>query len=313
MGNYQSLYHVLLKVYKNIIFSKTPIMERMHGMRCGWVVPFRVKAVVAGVGAFIVAAKLYKHYKSKKLREEWNSKPGVVIVHDIPPAHHCPSLTPFSVKLQTFLRMTDIKYIVDTKEPLGPKKKVPWITLDGVDYADTEFIIEMLMKRYRKDPDQNLSKELQAVGLAMRVLFEDHLYWGLVHYRYIEDDLKGLFTVMDTNCFIRFMFRRFKPRIQRTLYGQGFGRHSTAEIHHLVRKGITSVANYLGDKDFMLGDEPHLLDCTAFAFINGLLTCCPNNPYDALVKEEYPQLEAYNDRMKARFWPDWNNCIARPE
>jgi len=276
------------------------------------VVPRRVKIVVAGVGAIVAIFKLYKYYKDKKLRAEWKKQSGVVIVHGIPPAHFSPSLTPFAVKLETFLRMMDIKYINDYKKPLGPKHKIPWITLDGVDYSDSQFIMEMLMKRFSKDPDHCLTKEQKAIGLSMRVLFEDHIYWGLVHWRYVEDDLDGVLSVYNTNFISRFFFRRFKPRVIKSLYMQGFGRHSTEEIHSLVRKAITGFADYLGDKDFLFGDEPHVDDCAIFGGINQMLTGCPNNPYMNLLKVEYPQLEAYSERMKARFWPDWNDCLGRP-
>merc|ERR1719431_386494 len=124
----------------------------------------------------------------------------------------------------------DIAYITDFKVPVGPKGKIPWITLDGVDYSDSQFIMEMLMKRFSKDPDDSLTKEQKAVGLSMRVLFEDHIYWGLVHWRFIEDDMIGALSVYDHNCVVKFFFRRAIPRMKKALHGQGFGRHSTEEV-----------------------------------------------------------------------------------
>ena len=29
--------------------------------------------------------------------------------------------------------------------------------------------------------------------------------------------------------------------------------------------------------------------------------------------EEFPNLRAYSDRMKAKFWPDWNQVVTKPD
>ena len=64
---------------------------------------------------------------------------------------------------------------------MGPKKKVPWITLNGEDYADSELIIQKLQVKFNKFLDIDAPKEDKAVGMAMRIMVEEHFYW-FVHY-----------------------------------------------------------------------------------------------------------------------------------
>lgn len=46
-------------------------------------------------------------------REKWASAgKDVVVLHTVPRGNYCPSLSPFALKLETFLRMMDIKYQV---------------------------------------------------------------------------------------------------------------------------------------------------------------------------------------------------------
>ena len=83
--------------------------------------------------------------------------------------------------------------------------------------------------------------------------------------------------------------------------GQGMGRHSEAEIHAIGCSDVTAVADFLGDRAYMLGDTPSSLDATAYAFLANLLWA----PLDTPIRRHAaarPTLEAYCQRMKARYW-----------
>ena len=45
------------------------------------------------------------------------------------------------------------------------------------DYSDSELIIQKLQEKFNKFPDADVSKEDKAVGLAMRIMMEEHFYW----------------------------------------------------------------------------------------------------------------------------------------
>lgn len=60
---------------------------------------------------------------------------------------------------------------------MGPKGKVPWITLNGKDYADSQLIMEYLSDFFKKDFSRDLSQEQKAIATSLRIMAEEHLYW----------------------------------------------------------------------------------------------------------------------------------------
>ncbi|KAF2345124.1 Thioredoxin-like fold, partial [Trinorchestia longiramus] len=134
--------------------------------------------------------------------------------------------------------------------PMGPKHKTPWITINGEDIADSEIIIQRLQKMFNKFPDTDLPKEERAVGVAMRVMLEEHFYWGLVSWRYSEDNTRGFVKVIKTSPLTHLALKVLQRTIAKMLYVQGVGRHSYDEIHHFMRKDLEAVSDYLGDVIF---------------------------------------------------------------
>lgn len=66
-----------------------------------------------------------------------------------------PNISPFCCKLETWLRMTGIRYeVVDAPDPRkGPMSKVHFVDDGGVRLGDTTLIIKHLKKTRGVDPD----------------------------------------------------------------------------------------------------------------------------------------------------------------
>ena len=62
----------------------------------------------------------------------------------------------------------------------SPKGKIPWITLNGVDVADSQFCIEFLMKHFDKDLSKDLSPLERAIARAFLKLTEESLRWYFI-------------------------------------------------------------------------------------------------------------------------------------
>lgn len=75
------------------------------------------KSLVVVSGSILLitigAVKVYIHLKKKSKRAKYPK--DTVILHQFPPNKSCPSLSPFCLKLETWLRMTNIKYQVILK------------------------------------------------------------------------------------------------------------------------------------------------------------------------------------------------------
>ena len=121
----------------------------------------------------------------------------VVILHQFPRGRLTPSTSPFVMKLETYLRMADIKYEVilnfnwsqlrsifiyfllqpEFKKWFGPTGKAPWISLNGEHMGDSQLIMEFLAKKFNKNFSSHLSPEELAVATSMRIMAEEHLVW----------------------------------------------------------------------------------------------------------------------------------------
>ena len=126
---------------------------------------------------------------SSSLRQKWdNVGKDVVVLHMFQRAYTCPSISPFIIKLETYLRMNDIKYEPDFEKPMGPKGKSPWITFNGKDIADSQLSIETIMPELGKEIDPHLSVEDKAIARALMVTVEERLYWVMCLDVYKFDD-----------------------------------------------------------------------------------------------------------------------------
>lgn len=224
------------------------------------------------------------------------------------PAFGLPDPSPFVTKAEVLLKMAGLPYTVDTGG-LGkaPKGKLPYIVDDGEVIADSTFIRWHLEKKYRIDFDRGLNAEQRAIAWAFEKMLEEHLYWAVVHARWVDD---VNFDKGPRNFFRKipapirpFLVPMIRRQVRRALHGQGIGRHSPEEIVALGTRSIDATAVFLAAKPFMMGAEPSGLDATAFAFIAGAL--CPL--FETKLRaaaERHDNLRRYVGRMTIRFYPD---------
>nr|KAG5686194.1 hypothetical protein BaRGS_012412 [Batillaria attramentaria] len=53
------------------------------------------------------------------------------------------------------------------------------------------------------------------------------------------------------------------------------GRHSREEVLEIARKDLTAIADFIGQKKFLMGDEPCETDCAVFGQLSQLYWHCP--------------------------------------
>jgi glutathione S-transferase len=233
-----------------------------------------------------------------------------VKVFGLPPIWGSPSPSPFSIKVMTWLRMAGIEY---ERPPMkGPPKsatgKVPWVELaDGEVLSDSSLIIERLSADRGIDLDAVLDAHTRAVGVAIQRMIEEHLYFVGAWERWLTDD--G-FAHSSRDYFrhlpgpIRFLLpRMLRRKMRANVHGQGVGRHSPKTITAMAKVDIDALAVILGDNEFVLG-PPSTLDASTF----GLVWAMRSNPYQSDLRkciEAHPNLVAYAERMRERYWSDW--------
>ncbi|KAK3851649.1 hypothetical protein Pcinc_041719 [Petrolisthes cinctipes] len=271
--------------------------------------PLAITAVVV-----VSAIKINSYITKKKRRNKWNNAGrDVVVLHMFQRGKYAPSVSPYVIKLEMYLRMSDIQYQIDYDEPLGPKGKSPWITLNGEDIADSQIIIEKLGAKFGKDFSNHLLPEQRALSHALRIMTDEHFVCVIAYWRYVEQRGRPLMNGMEFPFYVWFLLPRYLKTIKRTLWLQGIGRHSVPQIEEMGRQDIRALSVTLGEKPFMMGDQPSEVDCSAFGILAQVVWNSPNSPYLNMLHSEFPNLLKYCHRVKERFWPDWNKCLQPPQ
>ena len=82
------------------------------------------------------------------------------------------------------------------------------------------------------------------------------------------------------------------------------------EVKLMAFKDIESLSTFLGDKEFMFGSSPTELDCTVFGMLAMVLHCHPqNSEFYLKITKDHQNLVKLADRIKLKYWPDWEQCI----
>jgi len=234
----------------------------------------------------------------------------MIQLYQFAPAFGLPNASPFCMKLETYLRMANLPFEIphfNMKQLQGaPKGKMPYIVDGARTVADSSMAIGYLKSTYGDTVDGWMNPEQRAVALAWQRLLEEHYYWVGVYMRWVEPEgwaltktafFKGLPAPLAW--IVPPMARR---GMRQELHGHGMGRHSREEVHALGCRDLTALADFLGDKPFMMGEQPCSLDAVVYAFLANLLWVTLENPVKAHA-QKYPQLERYCERMKSRYYP----------
>jgi len=270
--------------------------------------------ILAAIIWFFVVPKIKEKNMEKRLAR-WNNTPkDVVIMHAVSRGRTVSHPSPFVVKLETFLRMAKIRYETDfgLKNAYGPKGRFPWISLNGQHLADSELIIQFLTKKFEVKLGSTYTPKELALGGAVRIMMDDHFFWGLVLNRFAFSSFSELRTVMRgaIPSWIGWIFKQYASRafINRSK-GHGMGLHNRQEIEQFTLKDLRNLSEILGKNKFVLGEEPSEVDCTVFGHLAQAMWGLPNSPYENAMKNELHNLREYCIRMKERFYPDWNDIL----
>lgn len=218
------------------------------------------------------------------------------------------SFSPFCLKLQAYLRLAGVPYRAvnvrgTAKAPTG---KLPYIVDGDQAVGDSGLIVGHLKKKAGIDPDAWLSPEQAAQALVMTRMLEEHFAWVLVYSRWLDPDnaatLKNVFFRKVPAPVKLVVVPMLVRRVRRTLWGQGVGRHDKAAIYQMGRDDLDALAACLGDKPYLMGDQPSSVDTVAYGFLANLL----NTPFSSPVQDHArnnTKLADYVARMDQAWFP----------
>lgn len=218
-----------------------------------------------------------------------------------------PNLSPFCMKVETWLRMAGLDYrvVVELGPHKGPLGKLPFVRDRGETIADSHSIIERLARTYGKDLDAGLDARQRATARAFDRLLSEHLYWAMVYGRWVDEAAwQGTRAVFFGS--LPWPLRSLLPGFARRgmtaqLKGHGLGRHSRDEVLRRAAQDLQALADLLGDQPYFFGDQPTTLDAGAYAFLANAYAA----PIETAVKPlvaTHPNLVAYCERVRLRYF-----------
>ena len=111
---------------------------------------------------------------------------------------------------------------------------------------------------------------------------------------------------------LNFVFRWGFRRNMNDAIGHGIGHHSPDEAVDYGKRDLTVLSELLGKKDYFFGKEPHQLDCVAFAHL-AQFVYVPFAGIREWMDTETPNLVQLVERIKNKFWPDWEDMCSSLE
>ena len=233
----------------------------------------------------------------------------MITLHNFGSNFGLPDPSPFVLKTEVQLKMTGLAYQRQTGGlPTAPKGKLPYIDDEGIRIADSVFIRAYLEQTYGIDLDAGLDPGQRALAWTVERMVEDHLYWAMVHERWLIDDnfAKGPSHFFDDAPEpMREQIRAtVRNEVRQGLMRQGLARHSVEEIGDIASRSFAAVSQLLGDKPYLTGETP----CGADASLFGLLAGVTSPLFEGVVRDAclaHQNLIAYRDRMMARYYPDF--------
>ncbi|XP_056017176.1 failed axon connections homolog [Ostrea edulis] len=260
--------------------------------------------VTAVVGVVLVTLIRRNRKRIKKVYP-----PNTIVHHQIGRGPYAPSNSPFSLKLETYLRMAKVPFlnVHDGLSNRSNKGKFTWIEINGEEISDSEFCIQYVNRKFNVDPDKGFSDEDRAAALAIQRMVDEHLYWTVALQRWVYDAIDGI-NISEMLNIPPTALSLIRYVTEKQSYHQGMGRHTKEEMHHVMNEDLKALSKFIGSKKFLLGDRVCQADAAVFGMLAQLYWHGFGGHGEKTI-QKYPNLCGYCDRMKVEFWPDWDDCI----
>ncbi|KAI5093050.1 failed axon connections-like [Silurus meridionalis] len=257
-------------------------------------------------GGALLAAAAYIFYELLSIKEEQElDSTDSIILHQFSRPAVSPSLYPFCLKIETYLRMVDLPYQTYFDGRLSAQSTMPWIEYNHERVSGTEFIIEFLEKKLGVSLNRSLSAEDKAIAHTITKMVEEHLHWTLAYCQWVEnvEETRHMLSVCDL---LQWSVCELNGSlVKREMFCHGIGHFNSHLIHTLLERDLRSLSTLLGDKKYIMGSKLSSVDAAVFGHLAQAMWTLPGSRPEQLIKGELPNLARYCERIRHKFWPEW--------
>lgn len=223
----------------------------------------------------------------------------MITLYSYPQLFGLPDNNPFGLKVDTYLRLTQIdysqKHIIDTKD--APRGQLPYLIDEDKIITESNAIISHLANNY-KNLDSDLNTQQHHTHYLLNRMLDNHLYWIMSFSRWQDESNWPLFRAEFLHQVPQLVDKIDEIReynIKKYFY-QGIGRYSNDEVYNSGIADLDAINFLLADKPFIFGDTPHALDACCYGFLANILYFKIKTPLQDFIKET--NLEPYVERIR---------------
>ncbi|RVD89390.1 uncharacterized protein DFL_000401 [Arthrobotrys flagrans] len=249
-----------------------------------------------------------------------DNKPGEVTLFAFEKHEGIPTASGFCQKIECYLRFAGVEYAQQDTLPFkAPKKKLPYVDIDGIIIPDSQFIVRYIKEKGLADLDKSAGlTRLQVVeGVAYRGYWEEAIYPAIVRSRWFDKENEAVVArevFGDLPFFIRIPLHWwFRRSLTNSLVAQGVGRHSDAEAEVILRKALESLEIRLTPTGtttewFHKTATPADIDAVISAMLINI--CGTNsNPFCKKIVLQSKVLCGYTKRAVEGFFPEFETLL----
>lgn len=216
------------------------------------------------------------------------------------PSFGQPAASPFCVKAMMLLNLAGAvgapKYINDPRKM--PYAKLPAIRVNGEIIADSDNIRAWL-EGQGADFDKGLDARQKAYSRALIRMAEEHLYFHVVHDRWVNEDVwpvtRDTYFKMIPRPIRKFVTGKIRKPVIASIHQMGIGRFSPKERLARAEPDIQAIKDLLTGP-FLFGDKPTAADVSVASQLAGMMA----TPVATLLGDRLrgdAKLVAYVERM----------------
>ena len=214
----------------------------------------------------------------------------LITLYGMPSAGGLKQLSPFVVKVEMALLYLGLEYEVEHLDPrkirsMSPTGKVPWIRMGKSTLSESDSIIAFLNSKQDADLFDDLTNDQRVLGLALKRLTEDHLYWLMVWARWISDASRLALVESFLESFLvkypKYIIKLASPFAKRHVSAlcktQGIGLMSDDEREREAMIDFNALSAQLKKMPFLLGSDMTVYDFSVAAVLSSIRFFRPNN------------------------------------